>query len=507
MEVDNVNSVQPVNNTTDVSETSTTNSYAVQNQPSDNNAVDFVTSNAVNTVNAPEINPTVQTDLQNEVDFRRIQANVNGAAVKPPEATVTIDGDNVTIDTGDGDDNVAVTYDAKANEVTVDVNGEKHTFTGAQAENITIMAGKGNDVIEVDKNVTVNLRLEGGEGDDRITGGAGRDYINGSLGNDTINGGDGNDVIYGGDGNDFLSGNAGNDYVEGSKGNDYVFGDEGDDMVSGGLGDDYVSGGMGNDKLYSGQGTDRMMNIGGNDTIYAQTATDTIYDAAEGSNNVVVNVELTGTPGSRSVRIEGSPEFVERVEADIEFLRSSPTGRQMLEGFDKAYDDSRDSRAGWVWPFNAGANDGNTVTIREGGNTADASNGNVWVDPQTQQRSDGADGFIYYDVRNTTLYGNDPANPNDNWNDTPPVVVLYHEMAHNYDYVTGSLQPGVYNGNDNVDVGMNNRERVAVGLPIDHDEDPATPEQVSPVHPHVLTENGLRDELGLERRPNYANPN
>ena len=30
-------------------------------------------------------------------------------------------------------------------------------------------------------------------------------------------------------------------------------------------------------------------------------------------------------------KIEGSPEFVTRVEADIEMLRSSPAGQQMLE--------------------------------------------------------------------------------------------------------------------------------------------------------------------------------
>ena len=34
----------------------------------------------------------------------------------------------------------------------------------------------------------------------------------------------------------------------------------------------------------------------------------------------------------------------------------------------------------------------------------------------------------------------------------------------------------------------------------------ATPEQTVVGHPHALTENGIRDELGLERRPNYNNP-
>ena len=41
------------------------------------------------------------------------------------------------------------------------------------------------------------------------------------------------------------------------------------------------------------------------------------------------------------------------------------------------------------------------------------------------------------------------------------------------------------------------RERVAVGLPIDDDGDPTTPERLDPRHPYPLTENALRDELGV----------
>ncbi|MFD0593358.1 M91 family zinc metallopeptidase [Catellatospora coxensis] len=50
------------------------------------------------------------------------------------------------------------------------------------------------------------------------------------------------------------------------------------------------------------------------------------------------------------------------------------------------------------------------------------------------------------------------------------------------------------------------RERVAVGLPIDDDGDPTTPERLDPHHPYPLTENALRDELGVSGRQTYGTP-
>ena len=85
--------------------------------------------------------------------------------------------------------------------------------------------------------------------------------------------------------------------------------------------------------------------------------------------------------------------------------------------------------------------------------------------------------------------------------DGPPITVLYHELAHVYDFVHGTTAEGVYTGPDNPDV--DNAERVAVGLPIDHDNNPSTPDQGDPRHPYDYTENGLRDELGTPRAPRY----
>jgi hypothetical protein len=95
-----------------------------------------------------------------------------------------------------------------------------------------------------------------------------------------------------------------------------------------------------------------------------------------------------------------------------------------------------------------------------------------------------------------------------------PIVVLYHETAHAYNDTSGTMQAGKYqqiNGsdptNDRKDVGINNAERQAVGLPNDgvpHDWDnnPATPKTRD--MPIGITENGLRRELGLPDRASYV---
>jgi hypothetical protein len=85
--------------------------------------------------------------------------------------------------------------------------------------------------------------------------------------------------------------------------------------------------------------------------------------------------------------------------------------------------------------------------------------------------------------------------------DGPPITVLYHELAHVYDYANDTLADGYHTGDDNPDV--DNAERVATGLPIDHDGNPGTPRQLDPRHPYDFTENALREEMGTPRATKY----
>jgi len=412
-----------------------------------------------------------------------------------------VSSDQLVVTTGSGNDKISVKNNTDGS-LAVQVNGKSYQLEMAKGQLLTLRTGAGNDVVDVASDVKVNLIVDAGDGDDTITTGAGDDIVYGGNGNDTIrtgagsdyveagNGDDvvdagaGNDVVYGGDGNDTLSGGAGNDYIEGGNGNDVLNGGTGQDMLSGGNGDDRIESGSGNDRVYTGEGKDTVVNSSGKDVVYAQQGIDT-FSAAKGASNQVVNVDLTGSPGSKGLKIEGSPAFVQRVQADIDFLKSSPVGRQMLAEYDNA------------------AAKGNTVTIRElanedNGYTMPDTNG-TWADTELGRSGPGKgdDAVIAY-------------NPSFHMAEFPaPVGVLYHEMSHAYDAVNGFFQPGDYSGSDAQDrnAGVPNSERQAVGLDnsgiaYDFDHDPTTPNTTA--NPIALTENGLRAELGLPLRLHYA---
>jgi Ca2+-binding RTX toxin-like protein len=426
----------------------------------------------------------------------------------PPEAAgatyVIRDGDNVIINTGTGNDKVLLLVNPLTGDQIVMVNGTAHTYP-ADAH-VTIRSGQGNDEVTVASGTQVRVtllggagddtlrggagddrilggsggdNLYGGKGDDRVSGGAGRDYIDGYSGDDILAGGLGDDTVYGLSGNDALSGGEGRDYLEGGTGADTLSGGAGNDMMSGGRGDDVLRGGAGDDRTYAGFGTDTVDGGTGNDTSYGQTD-----DKVTGAEREVT-VELTDVGGY--IKVEGSPEFVERVQADLDMLRSSPRGQDMLESLESAHERTRSSMAdtpvigGWF-------DQGDTLTIREftpPPGVADNSYASRDIDPDESNRQM----LVQYQTSFDTLY------------DGPPVTILYHELAHVYDYTNETLASGTHAGPDNI--GVNNLERVAAGLPIDHDNNPATPIQIDPRHPIEFTENGLRDEMGAPPRPRY----
>ncbi|ALN89881.1 M91 family zinc metallopeptidase [Lysobacter gummosus] len=400
--------------------------------------------------------------------------------------------DQVVLSTGAKNDDVQITQ-RDDGTLDVGVNGEKYEVRLGENQELTIRSGAGNDTINVASNVKVNIVVDGGAGDDKIATGAGADRIDGGLGNDDIstgagrddvfgNSGDdrldagsGDDVVYGGDGVDRLAGGDGVDFLEGGKGNDALDGGAGKDMLSGGLDDDTLRGGEGDDAVYTGAGKDTVDNQSGTDTVYAQTAADLI-NAAGGARNTVINVEISSSKG---VSIEGSDAFKQRVGAEIDFLRSSPNGQQMLAEFDKA------------------AARGNTVTIKELANEQNGYAQTFSNDADIVNGKPGKGGDVQISYNPSFHMAEFPA----------PVVVLYHEMSHSYNGVNGSFQPGTYRGTGPDDGRVPNAERQAVGLETsapayDFDGDPGTPKTTA--NPDHLTENGLRGELGLPDRPSYS---
>jgi Ca2+-binding RTX toxin-like protein len=124
---------------------------------------------------------------------------------------------------------------------------------------VTALGGPGND--QLDGRQSSNVRLEGGDGDDRLDasgrdvaliGGPGADFVQAEgTTNPVIDGGGGNDKLRAGFGRGRVDGGSGNDVGVGGFGRDRVNGGSGHDRLLGGCDDDVVAGGSGNDVLGS----------------------------------------------------------------------------------------------------------------------------------------------------------------------------------------------------------------------------------------------------------------
>jgi Ca2+-binding RTX toxin-like protein len=394
--------------------------------------------------------------------------------------------------TGQGNDDVQVSQ-RDDGTLDVSVNDETYSVRLGDTQELTIRSGAGNDVINVASNVRVNIvvdggagndrittgagddRVDGGSGDDVISGGAGRNDLFGNSGADTIHGGDDVNIIHGGDGDDILRAGAGTNFIEGGAGADAIHGGGRSDILSGGTGNDRISAVDG--RIYAGAGDDVIDGAGVGATVYAEVGD--LINAASGARPTVVNVEIDSSVGS-TITVEGSAAFRQRVQAEMDFLRSSPNGQQMLAEFDAA-----------------AAAKGNSLTIKELANEQNGYAQTFSRDADIVNGRAGAGGDV--DISYNPSFHMDafPA----------PVVVLYHEMSHAYNGVNGTFQPGTYRGTGPDSGSVPNAERQAVGLetsatPFDFDNNPATPPTTA--NPDHLTENGLREELGMPDRPSYT---
>ncbi|MFB1483485.1 M91 family zinc metallopeptidase [Corallococcus sp. RDP092CA] len=406
-----------------------------------------------------------------------------------PQVSTNADGRTV-VDLGAGN-NTATVSQGKDGGLTIKSGSDTVTLTAEQAQGAIINGGDGNDSITVDASVTQDLTLDGGAGDDKLVGGKGNDTLIGGAGNDTILGGEGNDtlkgqdgddyleggagddriqggegrdVLYGLDGNDTLSGGKGRDYIDGGAGDDRAFGGEGDDQVIGGRGNDTLSGGAGNDAVAGGAGEDKVRGGAGTDKLYVEE-NETTADAAEGERELVdmTNADQRGS----SVSVTGSADFQARVQSDLDALRSLPSGQELLGTLDSS---------------------GKKTTIREtaSGNSAGGTNFNDGFMNADGTPGKGTDAQVNYHTTRISL-------GNEEWMNRPPVVGLFHELVHASDMNNGTLALGSKNGTRNL-------ETSAVGLPIDLDQDPSTPDVVQGGRPG---ENVLRDDLNLPTRPRY----
>ncbi|GLZ76136.1 hypothetical protein Afil01_09430 [Actinorhabdospora filicis] len=383
----------------------------------------------------------------------------------------TGDGDDV-VDAGNGDDTVysgagkdRVTTRGGNDFVSLGEGGGK-ADTGDGAD--TIIGGSGRD------------EAYGGKGNDTIVGLGGDDYLDGQDGDDVISGGGGKDIIYGLNGNDTLDGGDGKDYLEGGKGDDRISGGSGDDLLSGGRDNDTLDGGDGDDVMYGGLGSDRVWGGQGKDTAYIQPE-DAAYDTEK--------VQLVEVANADSIQARGTDDFEERIRADLDLYAASPTGKQMIENLTGKISETHHD---WL----PGERE---VVIKE----FDKDNG---TEISWQVFGLGGDANIQINP-NYTGTGLDPSDPDYERKFKPPSAVLYHELAHAYDSLNGTGEPGVEIGGD--DDGVRKAERQAVGLPINDlmdtggfKKDPGR--HVDEEHPMQFTENGIREEFNWGRRETYS---
>lgn len=413
----------------------------------------------------------------------------------PPTSTV-----GITVWTGDGNDLVGGSGDA--GDVAAGQN-PGHGIGGGGSDRLFL--GEGDDV------------AFGGAGDDEIDGGIGSDSIDGQDGDDRLLGGDEFDTLYGGRGDDLIDGGEGTDHLEGGSGDDDLRGGLGDDVVSGGRGDDHLDGGAGDDALFGGRDSDTVSGGDGTDTSTGEDG-----DVRSGVETHIT-IELEGDPGSYAVYTP-QPDWMsdaeyeawlERIDSDLELIRSTPSGRQGLAALDDA---AGDSDSGWN-PFD---DDKRIIVVPYG--DADRP---AWIDTDGDDVDDRAYAVADW-LGGQGLPGNYASPPggaddhhatvsaggmhNEALDARPPVASIYHELSHSFDQLRGGTPEGTYEeilvDADGNEVDRNDAPRGelnSVGLDIDGDGAIDTVEtDGGDEHPAELTENALRSDLGWPDRPSYT---
>ena len=437
-----------------------------------------------------------------------------------PEGTKML-ADFLLLQTGEGSDTVHISQ-LRNGQLCANVNGKYYAFntpvgSPKVAPYLHIRTGGGDDRITIDPNVTIQVKIEAGDGNDTVRAGSGYTSVYGGRGNDDIQLGSGTGYAEGNEGNDTIKGGSGHTVIYGNSGNDRLYagpgpaskhshldGGAGDDELHAGNGHTVLNGGQGNDLMvahdqtavYTGAGRDIVRANANKARIYAK-ATDHLIGAQHSTITHVTPTEA----GRQGFKILGSPRFVARVEDDLALLRASPQGQKMLDAMDKG-----------------AAKNGAPVTIVQ----SDDANGtyDFWSTElqkleDTHQprpaRYDPRAGYIKEGVagsradRATISYN--PAHAYNSPIPLLPLELLYHEMAHAWNGANGTILPDPNSpDSDSEPTEPPNIELQAVGLPtnappFDFDNDPSTPP--TSTNPAPFNENTMNTEWGKALRTRY----
>lgn len=409
-----------------------------------------------------------------KVDLKRsadggLSVEINGKCYDVPISSDGGLGKKLVMETQEGADTVVVADNVKL-ETIVDL-GNGNNFFRAGSGRSRVFSGTGNDDIQL---------------------GSGVGYVEDHGGNNKFKGGSGYSVMYGigKESNDFQAGDGGS-YMLGAGDRNRFRGGNGHNTMVALRGESAMEGGSGPNVFYTGKSQATVTSKSDLDITYGKK--EDHITRTEKSTYVEVKPSDAGRKG---FVIDGTPQFKARVEADLEMLRGSPVGQQMLEEMDKA---------------------AAPVTIIEGhqGSFYEYRRRELeFESPESRERQDAAHGFVT---------DNQPGTPAENSvliydrsfiqedYKRPPINTLYHEMAHAYNGASGTFIPGkTYVGPDPSDPDRphyeDNLERQAVGLPTDgkpydFDGDPKTPP--TSTNPSPVNENALHKEMGRPLRTRY----
>lgn len=376
----------------------------------------------------------------------------------------------------------------------------------------------GDDLINVADDVTHPILIDAGEGSDRIWAGGGYSRIFAGPGEDMIltrrgacyiEAGDGNDkvvaladgdmTVYSGAGDDTVIGAQGQAFINGGEGHDHLTGGGKHNILVGGPGDDILQAGPHSNVMYAGHGMDLALQLKPRDIVFKDSNTILVaaqqfsVPASTSGNSSPIDVQQARVTDINyyplihsGVRVVGSLQFQQRVNDDLSLLAQSPNGQQLLQAL-----------------YAAQLIGGTPINIYE---LQDESNGLFAPGNEWEPRS-----FIENDQRGIPAYGGSIYyNPTFIGNRMTNIPLLYHELCHAYNAVTGTTLPGY--SEDGVDGDkarplIRNSELQAVGLPtdaapFDFDNDPSTPPTNS--NPVSFSENGIREELNMPPRKQYS---
>lgn len=359
-----------------------------------------------------------------------------------------------------------------------------------KAKNLLVSGSSNGDRIIADHTVKIPVTIAGNSGDDSIVV-----QTNSST---KIDGGFGNDTIYGGTGATTITDKQGINFLAsgGSKTTIQAGGDH--NVINAVRGTKEISqAGNGSAKVYTGTRATTIQNSTVKTEIYSQQPKKLKLQDASGHGNRkdklwdITEVKPTIAGLGDSFKAAGSMDFNDRLNMDLDLLRASPYGQQMLGVLDASGHTVRNELITEQQKYDSRNTTAVAITFANRSPTEVLTLG--------LYTSDGRDSTVGYDPLFSGFGGN-----NRTWES--PLNWLYHEYGHAFNNASNTMYADESSTLNNKKISEQDNERQVVGLDtnspaLDFDNDPSTPPTTH--NPVALTENGLLEEMGLTKKSSY----